>query len=673
MSPNRLLLKFAARYPVLITQTIGFDLSGALFNGIGTTLIVPLLLVFLGQPLELPGAPPLLKSILSSFDLVSEEYQVPFITAMVLLAIVLKNAAVYGSAIVSGSLARKLVLSIRQEAIDILLAVDLDYYAKHRVGDLLNRVNAEVVRTASAIRSGISLISIVLTILVFVVLLLLISWELTILSTVVLGLVAYVNQYFVSRSKLYGKLLSQNSSLSSIALQELLHGIRLIKSTGNEAEEYANLKGLMERREAAEFKSLASYAIISPVNEITGILTFLAIAVLGSTFLSDRVEALSPILLTYLVVLFRLLPYIGKLSGERSKLANTSTSVAVLTDFLRRDDKPFMQNGTKRFTGLQQGIRFEGVSFRYPDREEFVLNEIDLWIPRGTTLALVGSSGSGKSTLVDLLPRFYDPTIGRVMIDGYDLKEYDLKSLRRSMGIVSQDTYLFNDSLRKNITYAHPEATEEEIIEAIKKANAYEFIVQLPQQLETQVGDRGVLLSGGQRQRIAIARALLYNPEILILDEATSALDTVSENLVQQALEELSRDRTTLVIAHRLSTIQKADCIAVLHQGNLVEVGNHEELLSRDGYYANLHRVQFSQEEKQSINPVQNGIPLEMLHEIRTRLNPTIGYLGLLADEIVDSPEERQELTQEAYDAAVRILKTVQFIEEQAWLNESEL
>ena len=281
-------------------------------------------------------------------------------------------------------------------------------------------------------------------------------------------------------------------------------------------------------------------------------------------------------------------------------------------------------------------------------------------------MALVGASGAGKSTLVDLLPRFYDPTSGKVTIDGCNLKDYNFKSLRRSMGIVSQDTYLFNNTLRYNIAYAHPEATESDIIAAIKQANAYEFIEQLPQQLDTQVGDRGILLSGGQKQRIAIARAILSNPDILILDEATSALDTVSEKLVQRALEELSRDRTTIAIAHRLSTIQKADCIAVLHQGKIVETGTHTELLNRNGYYANLYRIQFSQESPSGLETVRDNIPLEMIREIRTRLNPTIGYLGLLADEIVDSPEERQELTQEAYDAAVRILKTVQFLEEKA-------
>ncbi|MER3478097.1 MAG: ABC transporter ATP-binding protein, partial [Leptolyngbya sp. ERB_1_2] len=221
---------------------------------------------------------------------------------------------------------------------------------------------------------------------------------------------------------------------------------------------------------------------------------------------------------------------------------------------------------------------------------------VDLWLPKGTTLALVGSSGAGKSTLADLLPRFYDPTAGRILIDDRDLKDFELRSLRRSMGIVSQDTFLFNDSVRNNLAYARRTASDDEILEATKRANAYEFIIKLPQGFDTLIGDRGVMLSGGQRQRLAIARALLRDPEILILDEATSALDTVSERLVQSAIDELSRDRTTLVIAHRLSTVQKADQIAVLDQGCVVEVGTHIELLKQGGLYAQLYAMQFSEE-----------------------------------------------------------------------------
>jgi subfamily B ATP-binding cassette protein MsbA len=272
-------------------------------------------------------------------------------------------------------------------------------------------------------------------------------------------------------------------------------------------------------------------------------------------------------------------------------------------------------------------------------------------------LALVGTSGSGKSTLADLLPRFYDPTEGHISIDGTDLRDFELKSLRKAMGIVSQDTFLFNASVRENIAYARPEATEEEIVEAAKGANAYEFIQLLPDGLETQIGDRGVILSGGQRQRISIARALLQNPEILILDEATSSLDTVSERYVQAAIEKLSCDRTTLVIAHRLSTVQKANKIAVIDRGQVVEMGSHEELLAKGGYYTRLYSVQFAEETARDEALIRGS------YEIRTRLTPMIAYLKMLVDEMVDSPEERDELIRESFHSAANIFTTLEFIE----------
>jgi subfamily B ATP-binding cassette protein MsbA len=287
-----------------------------------------------------------------------------------------------------------------------------------------------------------------------------------------------------------------------------------------------------------------------------------------------------------------------------------------------------------------------------------------LWVPKGTTLALVGSSGAGKSTLADLLPRFYDPIEGRITLDGRDIKDLDLRSLRRSMGIVSQDTFLFNDSVANNIAYGSKDATEDDILAAAKRANAYEFIIHLPQGFDTTIGDRGVLLSGGQRQRIAIARALLRNPEILILDEATSALDTVSERLVQQAIDEICRDRTTVVIAHRLSTVQKAHQIAVLEKGRVVEIGTHDQLLEKGGYYNRLYSMQFNADTQDMIESAFNKAMIRTSYEVRTRLNPLIGYLQLVVDGMADSLEERQELTEEAYDSALRLLKVVEYLEE---------
>lgn len=658
MLTHRLLLRFALRYPgrVLLTILLGF--SGACFNGVSTALIVPLLLKFLGQEIQLDGAPPTIRALLSPFGSASEPARLWLMTGAVVLAIVLKNASGYASTLVSSTLKRSLTNDLREAGLRLLLAVDLDFYAKMGVGDLINRLNNEVGRTATAIATNIRSITTAVTILVFVGILLSLSWQLTIASTLLLAVVTLVNQYAIARSKQFGQQLSEMSRQYSVSVLEVLSGMRLVRSLANEEAEYERISSLIRRREQADFQSQANFAAIAPISEVTGILALIAIVVLGRFFLTDQLAAVSAVLLTYLFVLFRTLPLISQLNGARSQSANAASSVEIVHEFLRRDNKSFMVNGTVPYTGLRQGIRFNQLWFTYPGHDQPVLQAIDLELPRGTTLALVGASGAGKSTLADLLPRFYDPTQGSITIDGRDLREFDFRSLRRSMGIVSQDTFLFNASVRDNIAYGWQNVSEAEIFAAIERANADEFIQKLPQGLDTKIGDRGVLLSGGQRQRIAIARALLQNPEILILDEATSALDTVSERLVQQAIDDLSRDRTTLVIAHRLSTVQKADQIAVLDQGRVVERGTHAELLAKGGYYARLCAMQLSDRTQANHSEIARTS-----YEIRNRLNTMLGSLRLMVDGMVDTPEEEVEWTQEAYFSAISLLRSLESLE----------
>lgn len=672
MSPKQLLVKFALQYPGLIVLTIILGFSSAIFNGVSTALIIPLLLAFIGQDSIFKGGPPILQKLLSLFDGFPENMRLTAMFGAVFLAIIFKNLANLASTIIGGHLSRSLVNNMRLEGIKLLLEVDLDFFSKHKIGDLINRISTEIGRAARAIQIVINIVVSTITCFIFLFFLISLSWQLTIISTLLLLFLSLSNQIIVSRAKKLGRTLSQKSRQYSNKLLEILTGIRLIKTSNTDTREYQIIKRYVREREQAEFLAQVNFALIAPWNDIFGIVIVSFVVIAGRYLFANQIQILSTILLTYLLFLFRLLPVVSNLNRSRSQLANAAAGIEITADFLEINNKPFMANGKEIYQQLTEGIHFEKVKFSYPGHDKIVLQDVDFWMPKGKMTALVGASGAGKSTIADLLPRFYDPSGGHITLDGRDLRDYDIKSLRRKMGIVSQDTFLFNQSVRYNIAYGLEDVSEEEILAAAKRANAYEFISQLPQGFETEIGDRGILLSGGQRQRLAIARALLRNPDILILDEATSALDTVSERLVQQAIDELCSERTTLVIAHRLSTVQKAHQIVALEKGKVVEIGSHEELLGKGGYYARLYAMQFT-EESMSENAelfksrqldAERQIRSQISYEARTQLNAIVSSLRLIANGLADSPEEEQELLEDSCQSALRLLNIIEPLEE---------
>jgi subfamily B ATP-binding cassette protein MsbA len=381
-----------------------------------------------------------------------------------------------------------------------------------------------------------------------------------------------------------------NGKFTTTAI-EFISGIRTIQSFATQDFERKRYYKASEDFVAASVRIIRLWAMVKPLAE--GIATTILIGMILVAFTGVLTNGSLKVasLLTFLFILVRLVPIIQDVNGTRAVISSLHGSAENIKELLRTDNKTYFQNGKIEFSGLKHSIEFMGVDFGY-DTNDLVLKNITLSIERGRMTALVGASGAGKTTLADLIPRFYDPTQGKVLIDGIDLRQFEINSLRQKLAIVSQDTFIFNTSVRNNIVYGKEGATEQEIQEAARLAHALEFIQDMPEGFETQLGDRGVRLSGGQRQRIAIARALLHNPEILILDEATSALDSVSERLIQESIEKLSVGRTVIAIAHRLSTIMRADKVIVLEQGEIVEQGTYNELLALRGKLWDYHQIQ---------------------------------------------------------------------------------
>jgi subfamily B ATP-binding cassette protein MsbA len=515
-----------------------------------------------------------------------------FICLLMVSFIVLKNLFLYLSYYILNPLKNKIVNHLREDLYDKILKLPIGYFNERRKGDLMSRMTNDVNEVeASVVGTLEGWIRDPLTIIVTLIVLFIISPQLTgvlLLLIPVLGLV--IGRITKSLKKESQKVADRYGETLS-TLDETLAGLRVIKAFNIEKllrKKYLDSNdGLLEAKNNISKKR----DLASPLSEVMGVILFTAILYYGGRLvLNNAISLQASAFLGYLGIFYNIINPAKSLSTSFSNMRKGGAAInrieEVLTTPVTVDDNV---NG-KKLTHFEKSIEFRNVSFAYEDA--VILDNINLTIEKGKTIALVGSSGAGKSTLADLIPRFHDVTGGEVLIDGINIKDYSLQSVRSQMSIVTQEPILFNDSIAHNISLGSHNSTIESVTEAAKIANAHNFIVQKENAYDTNIGDRGSKLSGGERQRLTIARAVLKNPPILILDEATSSLDTESERLVQDAINNMMQNRTSIVIAHRLSTIRHADEIIVLQKGKIVERGNHEQLLAQNGFYKKLVDMQ---------------------------------------------------------------------------------
>jgi subfamily B ATP-binding cassette protein MsbA len=506
---------------------------------------------------------------------------------------VLKGACGYGQSYLMIFVGSRVVTDIRQQLFGHLMRLPIGFHLKNPSSRMLSRVINDVNWIQNAV-SGVlkDLFQQSLTFLVLLGVILYQNWRLALFSIVVIPLSAYPMVRFGNQLRKIAATGQERTADMSTALQETLTGVRIVKGFTREDAEGRRFAGFNEAYFRTNMKSTQVSSITSPVLEVVGIIGVAGIIWYGGSQVIQG--AMTPgTFFSFLTAVFLMYTPIKRLASANNTIQQALAAADRVFAVLDVPTEAARDTGTRGLDGVRSSIDLQGVSFRYEGIEAWALTDMSLTVRPGEVLALVGSSGAGKTTLVNLIPRFHDPTAGAILIDGVDSREIRLAALRRQIGIVSQETLLFDDTVRNNIAYGRDGATEEAVTDAARAAFAHDFIMKLPNGYDTFIGENGVKLSGGERQRLAIARALLRNPPILILDEATSSLDTESERMVQMALANLMKGRTTFVIAHRLSTIQRADRIAVLAAGRLVELGRHEELLAKAGVYQRLYQMQF--------------------------------------------------------------------------------
>ncbi|MCG3155148.1 MAG: putative multidrug export ATP-binding/permease protein [bacterium] len=511
---------------------------------------------------------------------------------LIILLICGKNLFDYLQAYLMARVEQGVIMDVRNDLYRHLQQLSLSYFNQNRTGNLISRITNDVTLLNNGVSASfVTLIKNPLLIAAYLGMAFFLSWKLTLAALLIAPLSFAVIGSLGSRLRRASRQSQTKMADLTSILHETISGARVVKAFAMEDFEVRNFT----RESKSYFQTLLRVTRISrlagPITESLGAIVGVGILWFGGQQVLAG-GALSPAeFLLFLLAVFSVMQPVKELSTVGSRLQEAMAAGERIFSVLDTEPEIVSRPGAVKIAGFEKNIRYENVTFAYEQNP--VLQNIDFEVRKGEILAIVGPSGAGKSTLVDLLPRFYDPTEGRVAIDGIDLREIDVKSLRQLMGIVTQETILFHGSVRSNIAYGLRAMPEEKLREAAIAANAHGFIMELPQGYDTLIGERGLKLSGGQRQRLAIARALLKNPPILILDEATSALDSESEMLVQQAIERLMANRTSFVIAHRLSTVLHAHKIIVLDQGRLVQAGAHADLMQQDGIYQKLYRMQF--------------------------------------------------------------------------------